>query len=135
MDRRLEGMVARLRGQQADAGEEQGELGCLSAGQRCYVALAADRYDILPHAYDPVEAWHRLGPDWQQAVCLWRGWPEDWTRLGTLREEVGRVCVVLDAAGVPGRGGAGLHALAGRVRWLTERLRQVASDHGGTADG
>ncbi|MBK1732903.1 hypothetical protein [Thiococcus pfennigii] len=53
------------------------EIGLLSTGERCFVALAADRYDLLPTAYaDPIEAWHRLDRDWRLAVCAWRGWPE-----------------------------------------------------------
>jgi len=55
------------------------EAGPLSTGERAYVALAAARYDLLPRAYpDPIEAWHRLAPDWRRRVCLWRDWPVEW---------------------------------------------------------
>jgi hypothetical protein len=43
------------------------------------VALASERYDLLPRSYvDPIEAWHRLDSKWQLHVCQWRGWPENY---------------------------------------------------------
>ena len=51
-------------------------VGVLSTGERCFVALAANRYDLLPAAYsDPVVAWYRLDRRWRAGVCQWRGWP------------------------------------------------------------
>lgn len=44
----------------------------LSTGERCYVALAADRADWLPDTYDALAAWHRLDDDWQLDVPLAR---------------------------------------------------------------
>lgn len=53
----------------------------LSTGERCYVALASGRYDLLPAAYpDPIEAWFRLEEDWRRGVCFQRNWPLDWAR-------------------------------------------------------
>lgn len=67
----LERLVARLR-----AGESL-PVGHLSAGERCYLALASGRYELLAAGYDPIEAWHRLDSDWRRRVCRWRGWPLD----------------------------------------------------------
>ncbi|MBK1727097.1 hypothetical protein [Halorhodospira neutriphila] len=76
MSERLSPLVELLR-----AGGEAGAAAGLSVGERCYVALAAGRYDLLPAAYaDPVEAWHRLDVSWRAAVCQARGWPEEWAR-------------------------------------------------------
>ena len=51
-------------------------VGVLSTGERCFVAIAANRYDLLPSSYaDPIEAWQRLEPEWRAGVCEWRGWP------------------------------------------------------------
>ena len=38
-------------------------LGGLSAGERCYAALAASRPDLLPVGYDIASAIDRLEPD------------------------------------------------------------------------
>ncbi len=74
MNDRLNTMVQHLRGGGCSA-----SIGPLSTGERCYVALAAGCYDLLPAAYDdPIEAWQRLNPDWRLAVCEWRGWPENY---------------------------------------------------------
>ena len=55
---------------------DAGVVGVLSTGESCYVALAAERYDLLPHSCeDPIEAWYRLDDDLRRNVCLWRGWP------------------------------------------------------------
>ena len=43
----LEGLVQHIRD-----GGDAAQLGVLSTGERCFVALAADRYDLLPPAYD-----------------------------------------------------------------------------------
>ncbi len=78
MNARLNTIVSALQAQPGDQGLAQG----LSAGEQCFVALAAGRYEFLPGAYDdPVEAWHRLTPAWQRAVCQWRGWPESWAGM------------------------------------------------------
>ncbi len=59
------------------AGKDDGFVGVLSTGERCFLALATARYDLLPTAYvDPIEAWHRLDQDWRGAICSWRGWPD-----------------------------------------------------------
>ncbi|WP_157726449.1 hypothetical protein [Imhoffiella purpurea] len=61
------------------------EIGPLSTGERCFVAIAAHRYGLLPPAYaDPIEAWFRLNEDWQLAACEWRDWPRSYAR-GTSR--------------------------------------------------
>lgn len=61
------------------AGGDAGVVAGLSAGERCYVALAAGRYELLPRGYaDPIEAWSRLDAPWRAAVCRARGWPEEW---------------------------------------------------------
>ncbi|EXJ16952.1 hypothetical protein D779_1775 [Imhoffiella purpurea] len=45
------------------------------------MAIAADRYDLLPPAYaDPIEAWFRLDTHWQLAACEWRDWPRSYAR-------------------------------------------------------
>lgn len=74
MNARLDALVERIaNGGDADA------VGVLSTGERCYVALAANRYDLLPANYaDPIEAWHRLDRDWRGGVCAWRGWPGEY---------------------------------------------------------
>jgi len=57
-------------------GSDEDVIGVLSTGERCFVALAANRYDLLPDSCrDPIEAWHRLDHEEQVGVCLWRGWP------------------------------------------------------------
>ena len=71
---RLDQLVEAL--QNGDGGAFIGEL---STGESCYVALSADRYDLLPANYDdPIEAWRRLEPELRQGVCCWRGWPREW---------------------------------------------------------
>ena len=51
----------------------------LSSGERCFVALSANRYDLLPSFYrDPIKAWHRLDKQQQVGVCVWRGWPRQY---------------------------------------------------------
>lgn len=71
MNERLDRLVQHLN----DGGNPDAVRG-LSTGERCFVALAADRYDLLPANYaDPIEAWQRLEPDWRHEVCEWRGWP------------------------------------------------------------
>lgn len=56
------------------------DIGPLSTGERAYIALSAQRYELLPVTYtDPIEAWYRLGPAWRRAVCGWRGWPVEWS--------------------------------------------------------
>lgn len=74
MNARLDNLVQWIRD---GAGVES--VGVLSSGERCYVALAAERYDLLPHGEaDPIEAWYRLDADWRAGVCRWRGWPESY---------------------------------------------------------
>jgi hypothetical protein len=54
-------------------------VGPLSTGECCYVALASNRYELLPAFYlDPVEAWFRLEPEWRLGVCERRGWPRSY---------------------------------------------------------
>ena len=71
MNDRLNNLVQHVTG-----GGDTAPVGVLSTGEKCYVALAANAYDLLPTAYaDPIEAWNRLDVDWRLAVCDWRGWP------------------------------------------------------------
>lgn len=76
MNERLDNLVQLLcNGGDADA------VGVLSTGERCYVALASNRYDLLPTSYaDPIEAWNRLGLAEQLTVCDWRGWPKSYAK-------------------------------------------------------
>jgi len=78
MNERLDAMVeAIVKGKDDDC------VGVLSTGERCFVALAAARYDLLPAAYDdPIEAWNRLDHEWRGQVCEWRGWPRNYAREG-----------------------------------------------------
>jgi hypothetical protein len=65
----LENLVEAIRGGQAN------DIGAFSTSEQCYIALAANRYDLLPSGFqDPIEAWLRLDQNWQRAVCNWRGW-------------------------------------------------------------
>jgi len=74
MNARLDELVQRI----LDGGGAE-SVGVLSTGERCYVALAAQRYDLLPAAYaDPIEAWHRLDTGWRLGVCAWRDWPRSY---------------------------------------------------------
>ena len=74
MNDRLDNLVQHIRG-----GGDSAAIGPLSTGERCYVALGSDRYDLLSAAYaDPIEAWQRLDTRWRLAVCKWRGWPENY---------------------------------------------------------
>jgi len=76
MNARLDDMVQSIRD-----GACTKSVGVLSSGERCYVALAAGRYDLLPDGdADPIEAWYRLDSDWRAGVCQWRAWPETYAR-------------------------------------------------------
>ncbi|WP_445005167.1 hypothetical protein [Halomonas mongoliensis] len=122
MNARLEGIVDTLRcGVSAE--QEADLVGVLSTGERCYVALAARRADLLPEAYwHPVEAWHRLDADWQRAVCRHNDWPESW--VSTTRLEIAvnlhRLRIALDAAGVPASTLQGAEGIAERLQYLVE---------------
>jgi hypothetical protein len=71
MSERLHALVNHI----LNGGDEEA-VGVLSTGEHCFVALAANRYDLLPENYrDPIEAWHRLDQEEQVSVCVWRGWP------------------------------------------------------------
>ncbi|MGL4964051.1 MAG: hypothetical protein ACRC67_22665 [Inquilinus sp.] len=49
--------------------EEPDHIGVYSTGERIAVALLLNRLDLLPSGYTHVvEAWDRLGKDWQQLV-------------------------------------------------------------------
>lgn len=64
---------------QAKAIIEGGEVsGYLSTGERIYVALAANRSDLLPKGDTIAYAMRRLGPEWRdQLMERWhRGIPE-----------------------------------------------------------
>ena len=135
MRKELDVIVGRVRRGDAGMAEARREIGTLSAGQRCYIALASGCYDLLPDTFDAVEAWHRLDSVWQHAVCRWRGWPEDWTRLGAFTEELARVRVILDAAGVPAGCATGRARPADRVRWLADRALPALATDEGTNDG
>ena len=70
MNERLDALVERI-----TRGDDGDVVGVLSTGERCYVALAANRYELLPANYaDPIEAWCRLDMEWRGGVCAWRGW-------------------------------------------------------------
>ena len=71
MNNRLSSLVRRC----LNGAVQNSELNVLSSGERAYVALAANKYELLD---DPVCAWHQLSGQWQRAVCDWRGWPTDW---------------------------------------------------------
>lgn len=74
MNHLLDDLVETIR---ADGNVER--VGVLSTGERCYVALATNRYDLLPANYaDPIEAWYRLEPDLRASVASWRGWPSSY---------------------------------------------------------
>ena len=76
MNTRLDDLVQSIRN-----GSGAESVGVLSTGERCYVALAVGRYDLLPHDdADPIEAWYRLDVDWRAGVCRWRCWPESYAR-------------------------------------------------------
>jgi hypothetical protein len=144
MNSRLEDIVGTLR--QGVGREKEGELvGVLSTGERCYVALAARRTDLLPVAYHhPVEAWHRLDADWQRGVCRHNDWPESWASTTTRLEiaiDLHRLRLALDAAGIPASTRCGLHGVEERLQALIEerdglRMRldgsfgERAGDHG-----
>ena len=78
MNKRLDDLVRRCCDMELSQCRE--DLGGLSTGERCYVALSVGEYSLLGEPSDPIEAWHRLGPDWQMAVCGWRGWPVEWVQ-------------------------------------------------------
>ncbi len=142
MNPRLEDIVGTLR--QGVGREKEGELvGVLSTGERCYVALAAHRNDLLPAAYHhPVEAWHRLDADWQRALCRRNDWPASWaspTRL-EIAVDLHRLRLALDAADIPASTLPAGEALAERLQYLIEerdglrmRLDNGAAGSGGRA--
>lgn len=100
----------------------------LSTGERCYVALAADRADWLPDTYDALAVWHRLDDDWQLDVCRWRGWPEEWVSdsSGDNELNLARLSMALDAAGVPASQLGGIDAIAERLQHLIEQRDELA---------
>ncbi len=60
----------------------------LSSDERCFVALSANRYDLLPSFYrDPIKAWHRLDKQQQAGVCVWRGWPRAYVAAATEQKD------------------------------------------------
>ena len=100
----------------------------LSTGERCYIALAANRADWLPDTYDALAAWHRLDDDWQLGLCRWRGWPEEWVVEKESELALSRLSMALDAADIPVSTLQGADALAERLQYLIEerdRLRLV----------
>ena len=122
MNARLEHIVDTLR--RGVSAEQEAELvGVLSTGERCFVALAASRADLLPDAYhNPIEAWHRLDADWQRVVCRHLGWPDSWastTRL-EIAIDLQRLQFALDDAGIPASTLRGIDALAERLQYLIE---------------
>ncbi|MEJ2406556.1 MAG: hypothetical protein P8171_20130 [Candidatus Thiodiazotropha sp.] len=65
------------------SGRDDTFVGILSTGERCYVALATGRYDLLPGNYaDPIEAWNRLDAELRTLVCRWRNWPDSYAKVG-----------------------------------------------------
>jgi hypothetical protein len=78
MKARLDRMVQTILNENDDA-----FVGVLSTGERCFVALATGRYDLLPGNYaDPIEAWNRLDAELRPLVCRWRGWPDGYAQVG-----------------------------------------------------
>jgi len=64
-------------------GKDTSFIRVLSTGERCFVALASRRYDLLPGNYnDPIEAWNRLDGPLRRQVCEWRGWPDSYAQVG-----------------------------------------------------
>ncbi len=60
-----------------------GIVGPHTTAEHCFVALASNRYDLLPAAYDdPVVAWIRLDCEQRRKVCEWRGWPASFALVG-----------------------------------------------------
>ena len=116
-------------------------VGVLSTGERCYVALATQRYEWLPEAYnDPIEAWQRLGPEGQRAVCHWRDWPSSWASGSEdgLAGALHRLGFALDDAGVPPSSRPGLDAVVERLQHLVEQrdaLRLWLEEYGGHSHG
>jgi hypothetical protein len=56
-----------------------GEIGVLSTGEACAVALVLNRMDLAPEGYQhPVDAFDRIGRAWQEAVIQVHrnGWQE-----------------------------------------------------------
>lgn len=141
MNARLERIVDTLR-RGIGADQEAELVGVLSTGERCYVALAARRSDLLPAAYgDPIEAWHRLDTDWQRGVCRSNGWPESWVMTTTveLAVDLYRLRLALDAAGVPASTRQGLRGVEERLQALIEerdglRMQLDGSAGQGVAD-
>lgn len=135
MNARLEHIVDTLR-DGIDADQEAELVGVLSTGERCYVALAARRSDLLPAAYDhPVEAWHRLDADWQRGVCRRNGWPEGWVMTTQVEVAVAlyRLRLALDAAGIPASTRQGLRVVEERLQALIEQrdlLNMWLEEHG-----
>jgi hypothetical protein len=43
-------------------------IGVLSTGEACAVALLLDRHDLLDRYKHPLDALDRLGPEWEKAV-------------------------------------------------------------------
>ena len=78
MKARLDGMVLAILN-----GNDDTFVGVLSTGERCFVALATGRYDLLPGNYaDPIEAWNRLDAELRPLVCRWRSWPDSYAQVG-----------------------------------------------------
>ena len=75
--KRLDDIVERVA-----KGDERG-FGCLSGGERVYVALAANSQRLLDEEnYTMVQAWLRLDQDWRQhLVRTWRSFDPDYFRL------------------------------------------------------
>jgi len=56
-------------------GGEPLEVAHMPMDRRVFVALAANRYDLLPKSIaDPVHAWLKLNASQQHVVCIYRGW-------------------------------------------------------------
>lgn len=82
MNERLHTLVKQI----LDGGNDD-LVGVLPTGERCFVALAANRYDLLPSSYtDPIEAWHQLDRDFQIGICVWRGWPRHYMGVGQMED-------------------------------------------------
>jgi hypothetical protein len=65
-------------------GRDDTFVGLLSPRERCYVALATGRYDLLPGNYaDPIEAWFGLDGELRTRVCRWRSWPDSYAQVAT----------------------------------------------------
>ena len=56
-----------LRGSARRVLADERAIGVLSVGERIAVAFILDRSDLFPHGYSMLDAFGRLGPEWEAA--------------------------------------------------------------------